>query len=83
MLKAIKDLLDDESFHVPLEPAATAFKQATCVYRWASETTDHQVFDTFHKGVQLHLQSCLPQSTSSGYETKSKTLVDYLTTKLT
>ena len=31
MLKAIKDLLNDENFHDPLEPAVTACKQATCV----------------------------------------------------
>ena len=27
MLKAIEDVLNDESIHIPLEPAAMAFKQ--------------------------------------------------------
>ena len=34
MLKAIEDVLNDESFHIPLEPAAMAFKQATGMFQW-------------------------------------------------
>ena len=34
MLKAIEDVLNDEHFHIPLEPAAMAFKQATCMFQW-------------------------------------------------
>ena len=65
MLKAIEELLSDESFHIPLEPAATAFRQGTCVFQWASEASNRQAFETFEAAISLALQTCLPEGTSN------------------
>lgn len=65
MLKAIEELLSDESFRVPLEPAATAFRQGTCVFQWASEVSHYHAFEAFETAVTSALQTCLPEATSS------------------
>ena len=65
MLKAIEELLSDESFHIPLEPAATAFRQGTCVFQWASEASNRQAFETFEAAISSALQTCLPEGTSN------------------
>ena len=53
MLKAIEELLSDESFRVPLEPAATAFRQGTCVFQWASEVSNCHAFEMFETAVTI------------------------------
>ena len=63
MLKAIEDLVSDESFHVQLEPAVTALKQASSVLEWASETENHDTFTDFEAEVTTQLCRCLPEST--------------------
>ena len=35
------------------------------MFQWASETSNHQAFDTFDKSIQMHLHTCLPESTST------------------
>ena len=62
MLKAIEELLSDENVHIPLEPAATAFRQGTCVFQWASEASN---FETFEAAISSALQTCLPEGTSN------------------
>ena len=67
MQKAIEDVLNDESFHVQLELATIALKQATCLFKWAS---DQEVFGIFETSFRTHLQTCLPQdiSTTRSYQ---------------
>ena len=65
MIKAIEELLSDVSFHVPLEPAITAFRQGTCVLQWASEVSNSHAFNTFETAVTSALQTCLPEASSN------------------
>ena len=68
MQKAIEDVLNDESFHVQLEPAATALKQATCLFKWASD--NQEAFGIFETSFRTHLRTCLLQdiSTTRSYQ---------------
>ena len=68
MQNAIKDVLNDERFHVQLEPAVTALKQATCLFKWASDNQGScGIFET---SFPMHLRTCLLQdiSTTKSYQ---------------
>ena len=57
MLKAIEDIVGDESFHVKLEPAMTAHRQAVEILRWARD--NEQTFGRFETAVRAELQRCV------------------------
>ena len=62
MLKAMEDLVSDESFHVQFEPAVTALMQASSVLGWASETGNRDTFTDFEAAITTQLRRCLPEN---------------------
>lgn len=59
MLKAIEDIVSNESFHVKLEPAMTARRQAVDILRWARD--NERTFGRFETAVRAELQRCIYQ----------------------
>ena len=63
MLKAIQDIVSDESFKVKLEPAMTAYSQAVGVLNWASLCRENEIkFAQFEAAVTAELQNCIDES---------------------
>ena len=61
MLKhAIEQVMDDPSYHLNVEPAATALRQARCVHNWSTQEENKIIFDEFEARVVKELRSCVP-----------------------
>ena len=50
--KALKHVVDDSSFHLAIEPAATALQQAKYVVDWSYQQVNISAFDKFEELVQ-------------------------------
>ena len=58
--KAVEHIIKDDSFHLPLEPAATALRIAKAVIRWSSQEENKLLYYSFEKKIIEYLQTCLP-----------------------
>ena len=65
--KAIQRVVDDSSFHLPVEPAATALQQAKCVLDWGSKQENARVFEEFEEKLLQELKSSIPSALSDSY----------------
>ena len=63
--KALQHLIDDRSFHLAVEPAATALQQANCVLDWGCQQANTSAFKrknwcknlvcVFHQGMSVNI----------------------------
>ena len=60
--KAIQHVIDDSSFHLPVEPAATALRQAKTILDWGTHQQNRSVFEGFEEKLVLELSAALPSS---------------------
>ena len=61
MLKnAIQHVVDDSSFHLKVEPAATALQQAKYVAEWSGKDENRLIFEAFEERLVKELKGCLP-----------------------
>ena len=65
MLKnAIQHVIDDSSFHLKVEPAATALQQAKYMYmyvaEWSGKDENRLIFEAFEERLVKELMGCLP-----------------------
>ena len=58
--KALQHLIDDRSFHLAVEPAATALQQANCVLDWGCQQANTSAFKGFEKELVQELSVCFP-----------------------
>ena len=66
MLKnAIQHIIDDSSFHLLVEPAATALQQAKYVAEWSSKDENIPIFEVFEERLMKELKGCLPSDATS------------------
>ena len=56
--RAVEHMVKDESFQVPVEPAAKALKVAKCVLAWASQEENKAAFSVFENKLVSELQTC-------------------------
>ena len=66
MLKsAIHNVINDTSFHLKVEAAATALQQARCVAEWSGKEENEPIFEEFEKRLLDELKTCLPPNAAS------------------
>ena len=53
-------VIDDSSFHLPVEPAATALQQAKSVLEWGSQQENTPIFEGFEEILVQELNTTLP-----------------------
>ena len=59
MLKStIQHVIDDSSFHLKVEPAATALQQAKYVAEWSGKDENRLIFEAFEKRLVKELKGC-------------------------
>ena len=58
---AVEHVVKDDSFHLPLEPAATALRLAKAVMDWSSREENKLIYHVFEEKVGAELQTCLPK----------------------
>jgi len=56
--RAVEHVVKDESFQVPVEPAAKALKVAKCVLAWASQEENKAALGVFEEKLVSELQTC-------------------------
>ena len=61
MLKAVNEVLTDESFQIDLEPCKSAYKQAQDTMKWATDDTNTSQTHQFETALVAMLKRCLPQ----------------------
>ena len=61
MLKAVNEILTDESFQIDLEPCKSAYKQAQDTMKWATDDTNTSQTHQFETALVAMLKKCLPQ----------------------
>ena len=59
MRRAIEHVVSDQSFHIPVEPAATALGIAKSVLEWVSKEENQSIFAEFERNVMTELHPCL------------------------
>ena len=59
MRRAIEHVVSDQSFHIPVEPAATALSTAKSVLEWVSNEENQSLFAAFEGKVMAELHTCL------------------------
>ena len=61
MLKrAIQQVIDDDSYHLNVEPAATALRQAKCIAEWSNQEENTAILNEFETYVVKELKGCVP-----------------------
>ena len=61
MLKfAIERVIDDPSFHLNVEPASSALRQARCIHDWSTKEENKANFGAFEARLVENLRSCVP-----------------------
>ena len=58
--KSVQHVIDDSSFHINVEPAATALQQAKSVMEWGSKQENEALFKEFEDQLVLELNTCFP-----------------------
>ena len=58
--KALQHVVDDSSFHLAVEPAATALQQAKCVLDWGCLQVNTSAFEGFEEELVQELSACFP-----------------------
>ena len=58
-LSAIEHVVSDQSFHIPVEPAATALSTAKSVLEWVLNEENQSLFAAFEGKVMAELHTCL------------------------
>ena len=61
MLKAVNEILTDESFQIDIEPCKSAYKQAQDTMKWATDDTNTSQTHQFETALVAMLKKCLPQ----------------------
>ena len=59
MRRAIEHVVSDQSFQIPVEPAATALSTAKSVLEWVSNEENQSLFAAFEGKVMAELHTCL------------------------
>ena len=62
--RAIQQVIDDPSFHLNIEPAATALRQARCIAEWSRQDENKTIFDEFESRLAEKLKGCVQHVTS-------------------
>lgn len=66
LTRAIQRVVDDPSYHLNVEPAATALRQARCIAEWSTQEENKAAFDDFEARLVQELGGCVPSvSTTS------------------
>ena len=56
---AIEHIVSDPSFHIPVEPAATALSTARSVLEWVSQEENQTIFSAFEDKITSELSGCI------------------------
>ena len=65
MLKrAIQRVIDDASYQLNVEPAATALRQASYIAEWITHDENKAIFDEFETRLVEKFKSCVPTCTT-------------------
>ena len=65
MLKrTIQRAVDDASYHLNVEPAAMALRQASYIAEWITHDENKAIFDDFETRLVEKLKSCVPHVTT-------------------
>lgn len=59
--RATEHVVKDESFQLPVDPAAKALKVAECILEWASQEEHKPVFSAFEDELVSMLQTCFSE----------------------
>ena len=59
ILLAIEHVVSDQSFHIPVEPAATVLGVDKSVLEWASKEENQSIFAKFERNIMAKLHLCL------------------------
>ena len=66
MLKcAIQQVVDDPSYHLKVEPRATALRQARCIAEWSTQEENNAAFNEFEARLLEELWNCVPRVTTT------------------
>ena len=61
MLKALQDIVRDEPFQINVEPALSAYRQASSLGKWVSEEENKTKLEEF---ILAELKKCIPDNST-------------------
>ena len=71
---AIEHIVSDPSFHIPVEPAATALSTARSVLEWVSQEENQTIFSAFEDKITSELSGCIGVSPEDAQSFRTKKL---------
>ena len=62
MLKVLQDIVRDESFQINVEPALSAYRQASSLVKWVSQEENKRNIQKFEEVILAELKKCIPDN---------------------